>query len=84
MPIFWPNRSCSTASFTEQLDALKATDQRQQAAIDEFGTIRETLHRELESRERQLANLTEQRDQAPVAPERTLRGAGSTDNAERR
>ena len=54
----------STASFTQQLDALKATEQRQRAAIGELGTIQETLSRQLESRERQLAGVTEQRDHA--------------------
>lgn len=54
----------STASFTEQLDALKATERHQRAAIEELGAIRATLTRQLESRERQLASVTEQRDHA--------------------
>ena len=54
----------ATASFTEQLDTLKATDRHQRAAISELGAIRATLSRQLESRERQLASVTEQRDHA--------------------
>ena len=54
----------ATASFTEQLDTLKATEQHQQAAISELGAIRATLSRQLESRARQLARVTEQRDHA--------------------
>ena len=54
----------STASFTEQLETLKATDRHQRAAIEELGAIRDTLTRQLESRERQLASIIEQRDHA--------------------
>lgn len=54
----------AAASFTEQLDALKSNDQRQRAALDELGAIRDTLDRQLASRERLLASVTEQRDHA--------------------
>jgi murein DD-endopeptidase MepM/ murein hydrolase activator NlpD len=54
----------STASFTEQLAALEATDQRQQAELGELGRIREMLFRQLEGRARQLDDVTEQRNQA--------------------
>lgn len=54
----------STASLTRQLDALKSNDQHQRAALAELGLIRETLNRQLASRERQLASITEQRDHA--------------------
>ncbi len=54
----------STKSFMAQIDELETTRQRQQDAIREFGEIRETVERQLNSRERQLALLAEQRDRA--------------------
>ena len=47
-----------------QLDELKGADERQRSALDELPTIQETLGRQLASRERQLATVTEQRDHA--------------------
>ncbi len=80
----------STSSFMAQLDELKATSQRQRGAVDELNRIQETLGRQLASRERQLASVTEQRDHAraragdlelAVAETRDLIGAALSDNA---
>jgi murein DD-endopeptidase MepM/ murein hydrolase activator NlpD len=54
----------STTSFMAQLDELKGANERQRGALDELSTIQETLGRQLASRERQLATVTEQRDHA--------------------
>jgi murein DD-endopeptidase MepM/ murein hydrolase activator NlpD len=54
----------STKSFTAQIGQLEATKRRQQDAIRELTAIREAVQHQLESREWQLATLTEERDHA--------------------
>jgi murein DD-endopeptidase MepM/ murein hydrolase activator NlpD len=54
----------SAKSFMEQIDQLEATKRRQQDAIRELAAIRETVQRQLDSRERQLTTLAEERDRA--------------------
>ncbi len=54
----------STKSFMQQIDELEANRQRQQDAIRELSEIREVVQSQLNSRERQLTLLAEQRDHA--------------------
>jgi murein DD-endopeptidase MepM/ murein hydrolase activator NlpD len=54
----------STESFIEQIDELETIRRRQDEAIRELTQIRDTVERQLNSRERQLATLAEERDRA--------------------
>jgi len=54
----------STASFIGQIGALKAAAQEQDASIRDLTAIKETLARQLDSRNRQLAGIAEQRNRA--------------------
>lgn len=56
----------SAATFISQLEALEAKVKQDQTVIVELSEIKSTLNRQLESRERQLANLTDQRDRARI------------------
>jgi murein DD-endopeptidase MepM/ murein hydrolase activator NlpD len=54
----------STKSFMQQIEDLEASKRRQQDAIHELTEIRQTVERQLNSRERQLTTLAGERDQA--------------------
>jgi murein DD-endopeptidase MepM/ murein hydrolase activator NlpD len=53
-----------TTAFLEQIETLEARTEQQQAAITELTTIKAALQRQLESRERQLASVSDQRNRA--------------------
>ena len=57
----------STATFLEKVNQLEATTARQRATIGDLTAISDTLRRQLDSRERQLTGLTEERDRARAA-----------------
>ncbi len=54
----------STESFIEQIDELEVIGHHQEDAIRELAEIRDTVERQLNSRERQLITLAEERDRA--------------------
>ncbi len=54
----------STSSFMEQINQLEATNGHQRDALRELNEIRDTLKRQLDSRERQLDTIAEQRNHA--------------------
>ncbi len=54
----------STSSFMQQVNQLQATNERQRGALRELTEIRDSLKRQLNSRERQLATIAEQRNHA--------------------
>jgi murein DD-endopeptidase MepM/ murein hydrolase activator NlpD len=54
----------STKSFMAQIDELEATRQRQEDAVRELTETRAAVERQLDSRERQLSLLAEERDRA--------------------
>lgn len=54
----------STTAFVDQVEQLEGTATRQRSAIAELHALRDTLQRQLDSRERQLDTMTDQRDRA--------------------
>jgi hypothetical protein len=54
----------SAAAFISQLEALETRAERDRTVIAELSAIKATLNRQLESRERQLTSVTDQRDRA--------------------
>jgi murein DD-endopeptidase MepM/ murein hydrolase activator NlpD len=57
----------TSKTFVEKIDQLKANTARQRAAIGDLTAISDTLRRQLDSRERQLNGVTEERDRARAA-----------------
>ena len=54
----------STSSFMQQINQLQATNGHQREALRELNETRDSLKRQLDSRERQLATIAEQRNHA--------------------